>query len=113
MNKFKANPLDYTKLQPLSKNSDENNHLTFANDSDICKLNVDIFLDNYKQFLLGTSLFECSSLLISENNWFNRKGNTKCVNKKGETLPLHTGQLVQVDCGKNYDVECGLSGSNS
>jgi hypothetical protein len=108
MSRFGIQPLDYSKLQPLSKNSFDSNHKTIAKDSDVCKEGINIFLRNYEQFLLSTSVFECSSLLISENNWFTRKGNTQCIDKTGLNLLLCSGQLVQVDYGKNYDVECGL-----
>jgi hypothetical protein len=100
--------LDYGRLQPLSENKIKSNHETKAFDSDVCKCNTDLFVDNIKNYLLSTSVFECSSLLISENNWFNRKGNTEYKDKNGNDLTLLPCQIIQIDLGKNYDVECGL-----
>lgn len=107
MNNFKADKIDHSSLQPLSKNDSKNNKI-IAKDSEVCKTNINIFSKNIQNFLLSTDVCECSSLLISENNWFYRKGNIKYKGKNSVDLDLHVGQLIQVDLGKNYDVESGL-----
>lgn len=99
--------LDYKKLQPLSANRPENQNAKAKNNTD-CTKGIDTFINNYKEYLLDASVFECSSLLISENNWFNRKPITEYKDKEGNELAIEVGQVLQVDNGKNYNVECGL-----
>ncbi len=107
MGNFEAKRIDHNALQPLSKN-EKRNHDTLSKDSEVCKSNVEIFISNFRDYLLSTDVYECSSLLISENNWFFRKANVKCKGKDNVALPLFAGQLIQVDLGKDYEVESGL-----
>lgn len=98
--------LNFPILQQLSSNTTAN-HGTIASSNNECVNAINVYLDNYKEYLLNTSVFECSSLLISENNWFARKGITSCI-YKDQVFSLQAGQIVHVDNGKNYDTECGL-----
>ena len=100
--------MDYKKLQPLSDNKNKNNHLVFASDNDVCKQGVKILTNNLEEFLLSKPVYDCSSLLISENNWFRRRKNYKCIDSYGNELNIQERQILQIDYGKTYRVECGI-----
>jgi hypothetical protein len=107
MEKFIPEKINHRILQPLSKNN-KKNHSIIAKDSSICVENINVYVNNIKEYLLLTDVCECSSLLISENNWFFRKGNVKLRGKNNIALSLSIGQLIKIDLGKDYDVESGL-----
>lgn len=100
--------MDYSSLQVLSENRNPSNHSMLANSNKICMESIDILNENFKEFLKDRSLYECSSLLISENNWMRRRKNDKCTDFKGREYPVEERQIIQVDYGKTYSVECGI-----
>lgn len=93
--------LDYAKLQPLSSNKPENKN-SRALDSQICKEELDKYLENFKEHMLSKSVYDMTSLLIAEQDWMRRYKNTK-------TFPDSlVGRILKVDFGKAYLCENGF-----
>ena len=93
--------LDYQKLQPLSANN-ENNKKALAKDNQYCTEQLNIYLDNFKEFLLSLSVYDMASLLIAEQDWLKRYNQNKVFE---ENL---VGKIIRVDFGKMYLHENGL-----
>lgn len=93
--------LDYATLMPLSKNIPDNKN-KLAIDSEICKNELDKYLDNFREHLLSLSIYDMSSLLIAEQDWISRYKNNKTIS---ESL---IGKILKVDFGKTYLLENGL-----
>lgn len=63
--------LDYSILQPLSANSNENK-TNKAKDNEDCKKELEKYLKNFREFMLNQSVYDMTSLLIAEQDWIKR-----------------------------------------
>jgi hypothetical protein len=107
VSKITFESLDYKNLQPLSANESAN-HMANASDSDICKINIGRHLRNYENFLMNATVYDCASILISENNWFHKRRRSNCNTIIGKSSPPQAKQIILVDFGKMYESEWGL-----
>lgn len=93
--------LDYSILQPLSANSNENK-TNKANDNEDCKKELEKYLNNFREFMLNQSVYDMTSLLIAEQDWIKRHSKQQVFS---ENL---VGKILRVDFGKTYLCENGF-----
>ena len=91
--------LDYSKLQPLSANNSLNKSYN-AKDNDICKQEIENYLNNFREYLLSQNVYDTASLLIAEQDWLKRKDSIS-------TYKNVIGKILKIDFGKTYNTEIG------
>ena len=93
--------LDYSILQPLSANNNENK-TNKVNDNENCKKELEKYLNNFREFMLNQSVYDMTSLLIAEQDWLKRHSKQQVFS---ENL---VGKILRVDFGKTYLCENGF-----
>lgn len=91
--------LNYSKLQPLSKNTDQNKKNKAEKSTD-CLLALLDYQSNFEEAIRNMSIYDATSLIIAEQDWLKRN---KYTSFKGSSLSK--GQMCKVDFGKTYSKE--------
>jgi len=87
--------LDYSNLQPLSKNTDENK-LVDANKSVDIILGILDYESNFEESMRNFNCYDASSILIADNDWLKRRNYSSCKDI------FYEGSILRVDFGKAY-----------